>query len=148
MTVEQLTEEIERPAVGPHGEPCPECGAGLARDQRYCLACGARRAGLAAQLSADAGTRRAAPRAAAAPPPPEPPPERPWRLDAGLLTGVGVLLLALLVGVLIGKSGNGGSQQASSPQVVQLGATPAPTATGSGGSGGGSATAAFRSDWP
>ena len=30
------------PALGEHGEPCQECGAPLAADQRYCLNCGTR----------------------------------------------------------------------------------------------------------
>src|ERR687889_313479 len=32
------------PRLGPEGEQCGACGAPLAADQRYCLACGERRA--------------------------------------------------------------------------------------------------------
>jgi hypothetical protein len=139
--------DVERPVLGPQGEPCPECGAPLARDQRYCLTCGARRTGIAAVLSAEP-RRPGAPAARA----PEtvvaaaPVAESPWRLDAGLLAGVGCLLLALLVGVLIGRSGNGdpGRRAAAAPQVVTLAPTPA---AGTGATGG-TTPVAFHSDWP
>ena len=131
------TTAMERPAYGPHGEPCANCGALLARDQRYCLECGTRRAGMAAMLAprelvTETITEHTVAPAAAA---------SPWRLDAGLLAGVGCLLLALLVGVLIGRSGGGdsGPQRASAPQVI--------TVPG-GGAGGTTAAAAFVSDWP
>jgi hypothetical protein len=140
--MEAPTERLERAALGPQGEPCPECGSPLARDQRYCLTCGARRGGLSPVLSEEVrrpGARTTttvatpAPVAAAA----------PWKLDAGLLAGVGCLLLALLVGVLIGRSGGGSdAQQASTPQVVTVGA--APTATPAGAA----ANVALTPDWP
>jgi hypothetical protein len=131
------TTQIERPAFGPQGEPCANCGALLARDQRYCLECGTRRAGMAAMLSAPPPPRAAAREAEA---------ERaavvagsPWRLDAGLLAGVGCLLLALLVGVLIGRSGgDDGATRASAPQVIGV-----PGAA----SAGTTAAATFVSDW-
>ncbi len=44
------TRPLDRPAFGPQGEPCANCGALLARDQRYCLECGTRRAGMGALL--------------------------------------------------------------------------------------------------
>ena len=110
----------------PPGEPCAGCGAPLARDQRYCLSCGARRAGLSALLSGDpprGGDDR--PAVAAVEPVPEAvapaAADAPWRLDAGLVAGVGCLLLALLVGVLIGRSGELRSDRAAAPQVVTVG---------------------------
>jgi hypothetical protein len=130
------TTAIERPAFGPHGEPCANCGALLARDQRYCLECGTRRSGMDAMLSAppprarEVATERVLEPAAAV---------SPWRLDAGLLAGVGCLLLALLVGVLIGRSGrDDGATRASAPQVISVPAAAAGT----------TASAAFTSDWP
>ena len=127
---------MARPAYGPHGEPCANCGALLARDQRYCLECGTRRAGMAAMLTPREATTEIVTEPAAAAPP-----ASPWRLDAGLLAGVGCLLLALLVGVLIGRSGKDDTaQRASSPQVI--------TVPGAGGAAGAAATAAFVSDWP
>ena len=48
MSTHQPTEPLapvdQQPVLGLHGEPCATCGAPLAADQRYCLACGARRA--------------------------------------------------------------------------------------------------------
>lgn len=139
------TRPMDRPTFGPQGEPCANCGALLARDQRYCLECGTRRAGMGALLS-DAGDPRRPPapltteRITAEAPTPLL--DSPWRLDAGLLAGVGCLLLALLVGVLIGRSGGGDDkQQAATPQVV--------TVAQPGAGGAAAATpAAFTSDWP
>jgi hypothetical protein len=129
------TTSMQRPAYGPHGEPCANCGALLARDQRYCLECGTRRAGMAAMLSPRETTTEVVTEQRPAPP------DSPWRLDAGLLAGVGCLLLALLVGVLIGRSGSDDARRrASSPQVITV-----PNASAATGA---TATAAFVSDWP
>ncbi len=89
---------------------CESCGAPLARDQRYCLECGERRVPMSSVLRAG--------RRAAARPPPRPPARRHHRVAlAGhatapqrnatltVIAGVGVLLLAMGVGVLIGRSG-------------------------------------------
>jgi hypothetical protein len=86
----------------------------MAPDQRYCIACGERRSG--------GGLRDALPRtqtAAAAPPPRQGP-----RMSANtsLIAGVFTLLLALGVGVLIGRSGDHGSGKAAAPQVVTVSA--------------------------
>jgi SPOR domain len=144
--VTDATKPMDRPAFGPQGEPCANCGALLARDQRYCLECGTRRAGMGALLSEPPDPRRPpTPPAAGRTLVEQPPPlaEPAWRLDAGLLAGVGCLLLALLVGVLIGRSGDGDSRKTAAPQVVTV-AGPA-----GGGTAAAAATpAAFRSDWP
>jgi hypothetical protein len=143
-----VTETIERPAFAPAGEPCVQCGTPLARDQRYCLSCGARRAGLPAMLSADPHPRPATVAVTTTTPAP-PPPESPWRLDLGLIAGVGCLLLALLVGVLIGRSGHDESQRAAAPQVVTVGAAPTATATATATAAGSTtAPVSFTSDWP
>ena len=136
------TQPLDRPAFGPQGEPCANCGALLARDQRYCLECGTRRAGMGALLS-DTREPRPRPLAPAPLPPLEPARESPWRLDAGLLAGVGCLLLALLVGVLIGRTGGANEAKTATPQVV--------TGAGTAAAAGGESTAApatFTSDWP
>ena len=76
-----MTEQTRKPScaavAGQPGEPCEECGAPLAADQRYCLNCGRRRGGPRVdyrQLHGVPRSRRrpeAEPRAAAT--------SRPWR---------------------------------------------------------------------
>jgi hypothetical protein len=132
------TQSLERPPVGRHGDPCASCGGPLAQDQRYCLACGARRPGLPAMLSGPPTPPEPAPA-----PPPLPVAPAPARLrpDTALAAGVGCLLLALLVGVLIGRAGRDEAPAAAAPQVLTVGAAPAATPTAA-------APAAFTSDWP
>jgi hypothetical protein len=100
---------------------CASCGTQLANDQRYCLNCGQRRgkprfsvAGAAPQ-AVETGQTRAAVRSAR---------ERP-RLSSGstLVAGIGVLLLAMGVGVLIGRiNQNPPARNAAAPiQVVTVG---------------------------
>jgi hypothetical protein len=124
------TADVNAPAVGRHGEPCATCGAPLAGDQRYCLACGARRARarVAFRDILAAGPAPATGHVAVE----EPDPAAP-RSGAAFLAGLACLLLALGVGVLIGRSGNGGGTVATTPppQVISVGgaAPAAPAAT-------------------
>jgi hypothetical protein len=61
-----------------------------------------------------------------------------------VIAGVGVLLLAMGVGVLIGRSGGGANQTAASaPQVISVG-----TGSTTGPSTGASQSPAFTDDWP
>jgi hypothetical protein len=144
------------------GGSCRECGAPHAKDQRYCLACGAPLAGSGATVAF-------APVAGEHPSPPSSPPPHllagsPAGAPAGsppqnqafgaagghgassaptVIAGVGVLLLAMGVGVLIGRTGNSASPAAAvSPQVVTVTASTTTSsteagesATGSGSSG-------------
>ncbi len=107
----------EQPTLAlPTGEQCGSCGAQLARDQRYCVECGDRR-GKPRLPFMDGRPRQAAAPAAAAPPPSR---RRRAGGSAGatLVAGVGTLVLALGVGVLIGRSGdNGGGGHAAAPAV-------------------------------
>ncbi len=98
-------------------EPCPHCGTALARDQRYCLECGAPRTYLGGMLL----ERLQAPSAQ-----PAQPPQAPWQRGNALtlVAGVGVLLLAMGVGVLIGRSGGSDSSAAAAPAQVISVATP------------------------
>jgi hypothetical protein len=107
------------------GDQCTNCGSPLAPDQRYCVQCGQRR-----------GQSRlpVAQPVAAAPVPRRP---RTPRLshNAALIAGVGTLLLALGVGVLIGRSGEKTSNASgAAPQVITVG--------GSGGTGAAAAAGA------
>ena len=107
------------PAPSPKaGESCPACGAQMAPDQRYCLECGQRRGDprlpfMDAVVLMDTLVKGPAPAAAA-------PATRGRRLspNATLVAGIGTLLLALGVGVLIGHSGSSQNSPASTAPVV------------------------------
>jgi hypothetical protein len=100
---------------------CFNCGAPLASDQRYCVACGERRG--RARFTIDEFAALTAPKALAAPQP-EASPMRWPRTSAAttLLTGIATLLIAMGVGVLIGHNNATGFSRASAPvQVVTVG---------------------------
>jgi hypothetical protein len=101
---------------------CPGCGAQLASDQRYCVSCGQRRgkarfpvAAIAAPAAAPAGLPVRTTAHQPAPP----------RLTSGstLIAGIGTQLLAMGVGVLIGRESTPPARtNASAPvQVVTVG---------------------------
>jgi hypothetical protein len=99
----------------------------MAGDQRYCLQCGARRG--------DARVPYREILAGQAPPPrtpiAAPPQQRGPSSGLALLVGLVCLLLALGVGVLIGRSGNDAPRAAApapAPQVISVGGA-APAAT-------------------
>ena len=110
------------------------CGATLAADQLYCVECG-QRCG-PSRLPFTPGSAHSAK--------PAPTSEaRPRRLHASvnatLIAGVGTLLLALGIGILIGRLGNGStSTKSPAVQVVTVaGAGGAGTAAGAAGSAAG-----------
>lgn len=122
---------------------CASCGAPIGADQRYCLECGERRLPMSGFLMGG-GPAGAAPEPARAAAPPA------ALVAAGgggprggnalnIIAGVGVLMLAMGVGVLIGRAGSAKPNPAPA-QVITVGSV----------AGGGSATAgeAFTSDWP
>jgi hypothetical protein len=119
------------------------CGARLADDQRYCLECGERRAPARSALLA--GSPALAQTQASAPPalPGSPAGGGPARSGAvTVLAGVGVLLLAMGVGVLIGRSA-ASAPSAGPAQVITVG-----SAAGAGASPGSASSAEFSDDWP
>lgn len=105
-------------------EACGSCGAPMAGDQRYCLDCGQRRGDPRLPFM-DATTLMDAVKRARQPPPPEPPKRKRGGIspNAALITGIGTLLLALGIGVLIGRSGTQEVAQtaAATPQVIKIG---------------------------
>ncbi len=124
---------------------CQQCGAALAPDQRYCLSCGRRlsapRVDYRGALGLGAGPAGA----------PAPAPHRDTRGPLLLLGGIATILLALGVGIVIGR-GNGPAAGSSKPTVVTVaGATAAP-ATGAAATGSSAATAAssgsVTDEWP
>ncbi|HEX2393274.1 MAG TPA: hypothetical protein VHI77_10180 [Solirubrobacterales bacterium] len=119
-------------------DQCPSCGVQMSRDQRYCLECGGRRGDprlpfMDAVVFMEAVKQpQGGPAAAAAPA--APPPEKRSRMsaNASLIAGVATLVLAIGVGVLIGRTGNeSGSTASNTPSVIKV----------EGGAGGGAETA-------
>ncbi len=103
----------------------------MAADQRYCLQCGQRRGDPRLPFMDAVVLMDAVKRPTQAPPPP-PKKKRSISPNAALIAGVGTLLLALGIGVLIGRSGtNEAAQTAAAPQVITV----------NGGSGDGSTAA-------
>jgi hypothetical protein len=113
-----------QPALAASSSQCQNCGAPLASDQRYCVACGERRGRARFSLPG------AAPAPAVATTT-ERPPRQP-RISSGLvfISFVGTLLLAMGVGVLIGHTNNS--------QPVQRSSNPNINVNVAGGAGGGS----------
>jgi hypothetical protein len=117
------TTEIQTPLA--FGDHCPSCGAPVAPDQRYCVECGER---CAEPRLPFVDGRPQAPAAPAAPPRRS---RRP-RASTGLtlIAGVATLLLAMGVGVLVGKSGKD-DQTAGNAPPVQVVTVPGAAAAGS-----------------
>lgn len=127
-TVDPASTAVPIPAVHPSPivsirEQCAACGAVLASDQRYCVECGERRGPARvpvldgqAQHVQEQPTARPAPRRAR------------MTVNSTLIAGIGILLLAMGVGVLIGRSGNSTSAKAPPAQIV--------TVAGGGGAAG------------
>jgi hypothetical protein len=122
-----LPQQVELAAVG---DRCVACGAPLSSDQRYCVNCGERRTAPRFTLAAAAApaaetvttvTHRSSPRR---------------RASSGttMVAGIGTLLLAMGVGVLIGRTNSTttGSQRAAATNIHV-------TVGGGTGSGAGSA---------
>ncbi len=158
------TESIASPSsASGAAASCARCGAPLAEDQRYCLQCGERVApmssvllGAPPQVAGATPATAAGPATAptsAAPPGSVPPGYQPAdsaQAGAGrnnavtVIAGVGVLLLAMGIGVLIGRAGNSKPSAASTaPQVISV--TSAPTGAASTPT---SEAASFTDDWP
>jgi hypothetical protein len=150
--------ELNNPLAG-GGDNCPSCGASLAPDQRYCLACGHRRGDprlpfMDAVVFMESSKHQPQPKSAAAPAPP--PERRPFMsANASLVAGVATLVLAIGVGVLIGRSGDSGSSNAAAPapQIIRVPSGGGEIASTSkskegkgtiGGGGGGSKSAAKK----
>jgi hypothetical protein len=117
---------VAPPAIGATaGDACPTCGAQMAIDQRYCLNCGHRR-GEPRLPFMDAVTFMSAinqpPQEAAAAPPP-PPQKSGISPSTTLIAGIATLVLAVGVGVLIGRSGNNESAPVANqkPTVIRVG---------------------------
>ncbi len=100
-----------------HG--CAACGASMAADQRYCVECGERRGAPRVSLLEGPAQR---PRESASQSLP-PPRRRIAPVNSTLISIVGTLLLAMGIGVLIGRSGNT-SVKSPPAQVVTISGGP------------------------
>lgn len=99
----------------------------MAPDQRYCLNCGSRRGDprlpfMDAVTFMEASRQPAAEAAAAAAPPP-PPAKAGISPGTTLIAGIATLILAVGVGVLIGRSGDGDPAPVANqqPQIIRVG---------------------------
>jgi hypothetical protein len=119
------TQQLGLTAVG---DRCVACGAPLSSDQRYCVNCGERRNKPRFSLPEAAPAPEVATTARR-------PSRRPRTSSGGtLVAGVGTLLLAMGVGVLIGHTNTSSAARTSSPkdQIVYLnGSSPNSTAAAS-----------------
>jgi hypothetical protein len=120
------------------GDHCASCGAIMAVDQRYCLECGQRRGDPRLPFMDAVVLMDAVKQPAQAPPPPPKKKRSGISPNAALIAGVGTLLLALGIGVLIGRSGHQEvAQTAAAPQVITVGGGSEPSTGPKGSTTGG-----------
>lgn len=120
-------QSVVPPAIGAGpSDACPSCGAQMALDQRYCLNCGNRRGDPRLPFM-DAVTFMETSKQpkgdAAATVPPLPPAKSGISPSTTLIAGIATLILAVGVGVLIGRSGNDSSAPVANqqPQIIKVG---------------------------
>lgn len=120
---------------------CSNCGAALAADQRYCLVCGERNGDprLPVMTGRDALSSPATP-AAVTTTATQRGPRGGGSTNTALIAGVGTLLVALGVGVVIGRSSDNNNSTAKTPQVITVGAPAAAAAGGAAVAGATSGT--------
>jgi hypothetical protein len=124
---------------GAVGDRCANCGAPLASDQRYCVQCGERRG--KSRFSASSLTAPPAQATATVTRGPDPSSRRPSS-GATVVAGIATLVLALGVGVEIGRianNGNNANAKAPAAQVITVnggGGSSVQTTTAGGGSTG------------
>jgi hypothetical protein len=114
---------------------CAACGAAMAPDQRYCVGCGERRG--ASRVTLLEGPAR---HAGETPAQGVPSQRRAAPVNSTFISIIGLLLLAMGIGVLIGRAGNSTSIKSPPAQVVTIAGssagapsstTPVPTTTAS-----------------
>ena len=125
----QRMSTVEPSLASAMGTQCVACGTPLATDQRYCLECGEPNG--QPRLSFADGRGPEAADTVARTVVSGPPPRSRGSTGTALIAGVGTLLLALGVGVEIGRSTDNGRTQAPSQpvRVVTLPGAGAATAT-------------------
>jgi hypothetical protein len=141
-TSDAPTKEVRPSVLGSIHEQCSACGAAMASDQRYCLECGERN-GPARVPALDRARQRTDETPAA-----RSPHRRQASVNTALIAGVGTLLLALGVGVLIGRSSNNTTAKTPPPQVVTVAGGGGAGAAGSGGTAGGASSTSTTAQTP
>lgn len=141
----QSTPQVQSAAVQ-GGDHCPSCGALLASDQRYCLECGQRRGDPRLPFMDAVVLMEAVKQPGQAPPPPKKK-RSGISPNAALIAGIATLLLALGIGVLIGRSGNSNTAGTApaAPIVIHSGGGGEESTASTGGkstTGGGAASKA------
>jgi hypothetical protein len=110
--VHVVTADLQPAAILHRHDRCPACNVTLALDQRYCVECGERRG--APRLPFTDGATQHAQQAPGSQ-------SRPGRtrssVNSTFIAGIGTLLLAMGVGVLIGRSGAGTAVKSAGPAV-------------------------------
>jgi hypothetical protein len=127
------TKEVRPSMLSSIHEQCSACGAPMAPDQRYCLQCGERN-GPARVPALDNARQRSGET------PARPPQRARTSPNTALIAGVGTLLLALGVGVLIGRSSNSSSTKTPAAQVITVPAGGGSTGTAGTGTAGGASS--------
>jgi hypothetical protein len=121
---------------GPH---CPNCGAALAADQRYCVNCGHRLTEPRVDFRKSLALEHQAP-------PPKPRPSI-WDHRGTLVTLAAVLavLVALGVGIVIGRGSGKTALQANKPEILTV---PTAVATAPASTSAPAAATSVSDDWP
>jgi hypothetical protein len=127
-----MTTPTAAPTKAPNGyEPCEECGAQLDAQQRYCVECGARRGNGANPASRYFATMSKRARRPATGPPRRPPASR-----AAAVGFFALLPIAVALGVVVGRSDSGGSDEAALLKALKNGEAQAATAAAGAGATG------------
>jgi hypothetical protein len=124
-TGENQTEAVGLPIVGQEGDTCEQCGSVLAADQRYCLNCGWRRGEARVDYEARLNTGLQPANGAVA----APASANPQWTPAFAILAIALLGVMLLLGVLIGKKGNNGTQTVAAQAAPTTTTAAAPTDT-------------------
>jgi hypothetical protein len=138
---EQATAELQPAPASPPAslDHCSSCGAPCNSDQRYCLSCGLRRGDPRLPFMDAVVFMEAMKQPAATTSPPAARKRRRISPNAALIAGVGTLLLALGIGVLIGRSGG---ETVAAPQQAPI------VIKSDGAAGGGETTTASTGAGP